>query len=186
MSINGSLARAALPYAEALFELSQVMQLTEQTCEDLDIILKTIKQSNILKSFLINPLVVNEAKKNVLHGLFINKINTHVLNFLSILVDRRRITLLSSIVDCYLSLVYQLQFITVVNIYTTIMLTEAQREALKNKLQGMTNSKQIQLIEHINPELIGGFVIKIGSKIIDMSIFGQLNQISSYLNGTRL
>ena len=186
MSTNGSLAKVALPYAEALFESSQVMQLTSSTCQDLDIISKTIKQSNILESFLSNPLVINDAKKKVLHDLFINKINNHVLNFLSILVERRRITLLGSIIDCYLSLVYQLQLITVVNVYTAIMLTEVQKESLKDKLQRMTSSKEIQLIEHINPDLIGGFVIKIGSKVIDMSIYGQLNQISSYLNSARL
>ena len=186
MSINGSLTKAALPYAEALFESSQVMQLTEKTCEDLDIISKTIEQSNSLRSFLTNPLIINNTKKKVLHDLFIDKINTHVLNFLSILVERRRINLLSVIVDCYLTFVYRLQLITVVDVYTTIMLTEVQKRALKDKLQHITNSKEIELIEHLNPELIGGFVIKIGSKIIDMSIYGQLNQISFYLNGTRL
>ena len=186
MSMKGTLAKAALPYAEALFESSQVMQMTEKTREDLSVILKTVEQSSILKSFLANPLIVSESKKNLLHDLFINKVNTHVLNFLSILVERRRIILLSSIVDCYLTLVYKLQLLTVVNVYTAIMLTDTQKEALKDKLQYMTNSKKIQLIEHIKPELIGGLIIKIGSKIIDMSIYGQLNQISSYLNGVRL
>ena len=65
-------------------------------------------------------------------------------------------------------------------------MTEVQKQALKDKLQLITNSKDVQLVLHVNTELIGGFVVKIGSKVIDMSILGQINQISSYLNGTRL
>lgn len=186
MTTDSSLVKAALPYAEALFESSQVIQLAEKTCQDLDLISSTIEQSSVLKSFLVNPVVVNDVKKKILHDLFINEVSVHVLNFLFILVERRRITLLGSVVDCYLNLVYQSQLITIVNVYTAVMLTSVQKVALKDKLQSMTNSKEIRLVEHIKPELIGGFVIKIGSKVIDMSISGQLNQISSYLSGTRL
>lgn len=186
MSKNGSVVKAALPYAEALFESSQVMQLIEKTREDLDLILNTIEQSSNLKGFLANPLIKVKIKKNVLNDLFINQISKHVLNFLLILIDRRRITLLNSIVNYYLNLVYQLQLVTLVQVYTAVPLSEVQKQALKDRLQLMTNSKDIQLIVKVNTELIGGFVVKIGSKVIDMSIYGQIHQISSYLNGTRL
>ena len=186
MSNNSSLAKVALPYAEALFESSQVMRIVEKTRQDLHLILSTMEQSGNLTSFLGNPLVVSDAKKNVLHDLFVDQVSNHVLNFLSILIERRRITLLSSIVSCYLGLVYQLQLVTLANVYTAVPLTEVQNQALKEKLQLMTDSKEIRLIVHIDTDLIGGFVIKIGSKVIDMSISGQLNLISSYLNRTRL
>ena len=50
----------------------------------------------------------------------------------------------------------------------------------------MTHAKSVKLIVDIKPELIGGFIVKIGSKVIDMSISGQLSQISSYLSGSYL
>ena len=183
MISNGPLAKVALPYAEALFESSQRMQLIEKTQEDLNLILKALKRSDTLKNFLANPLILNEAKKNVLSDLFLDQVSAHVFNLLFLLVDRRRITLLDSIINCYLDLVYQLQLITVADVYTAAGLTEAQKETLQEKLQLMTNSKEIRLILHLDTELIGGFVVKVGSKVIDMSICGQLNQISSYLNG---
>ncbi len=114
--------------------------------------------------------------------LFLDQVSSHVLNFLSILADRRRISLLGAIIDCYLKLVYKLKLTTVANIYTAAILTDFQQESLEKKIQHITGSKEVKLVIHVDPELIGGFVIKIGSKIIDMSIYGQLNQMTSYLN----
>lgn len=182
MSKSGSLVKASLPYAEALFESSKFIQLIEKTNQDLLLISETVSNSDSLKLFLSNPLVTSETKKKVLQQLFLDQVSSHVLNFLSILVDRRRISLLSSIIDCYLTLVYKLKLTTVANIYTAAVLTDLQQKSLEKKLQDMTNSKEIKLVIQVNPELIGGFVIQIGSKIIDMSIYGQLNQMTSYLN----
>ena len=186
MSSNGLFAKAAIPYAEALFESSQFMQLVEITRKDLNLISTTIEKSNNLKSFLDHPLVVMSAKKDVLKNLFINQINNHVLNFLFILIERRRINLLDSIVSYYSNLVNQLDFVTLVTVYTAVPLNEKQENCLKEKLQDITDSKVVQLIINIKPDLIGGLVVKIGSKVIDMSIYGQLNQISSYLSSAYL
>nr|YP_007878276.1 ATP synthase delta chain [Calliarthron tuberculosum]AGA63887.1 ATP synthase delta chain [Calliarthron tuberculosum] len=186
MSTNGSLAKASLPYAEALFESSQLIQLVEKTSQDLKFINDTISKSLLLRNFLSNPLIIPDAKKKVLENLFTDQIGSHVFNFLFILVERRRISLLNSIIDTYLILVYQLELTTVVEIYSSLVLTEIQKKALEKKLQVMTNSKAVKLVLYIKPELIGGFVVKIGSKVIDMSISGQLSQIASYLNVARL
>ena len=182
MSRNNSFTKVALPYAEALFNLSQSMQLVEDTGRHLNLVLDTVKNSTSLKNFLSNPLFVSEMKKKVLSELFIDQIHNHVLNFLYILVERRRIAMLHSIIQCYLDLVNKLQFVLLAEVNTVIPLNELQKRALQDKLKCMTNSKEIRLIEKVDPELIGGLVVKIGSKVIDMSIYGQLNQMSFYLN----
>lgn len=184
--MNSLLVKAAIPYAEALFDLSKSYKLVDKTSDDLKLIRQIIASSNSLKVFLSNPLVAPEAKKKVAKNLFAQQISSNVLNFIWILIERRRIELLDSIIDTYLNLVYQLERTTVADVYSTIILTEIQKKALQKKLQIITNSKEIELIIHIRPELIGGFVIKIGSKVIDMSISGQLNQITSYLNVSSL
>lgn len=184
MTTNSLLSKAAIPYAEALFESSKFCQSIEKTSSDLKFINHIISQTYNLKDFLSNPLVTQESKKKVIKKLFTNQVNVNVLNFLLILVERRRMILLSSIIDAYLALVYQLNLIIIVDLYSVVVLTEIQRKILEQKLQIITKCKEIKLNVHIKPELIGGFIIKIGSKIIDMSIYGQLNQIASYLNVT--
>lgn len=186
MNKNNFFVKVASPYADALFSLSQSMQSIDQTSKHLDFVIKSIDKSVRLKNFLVNPLFPAQAKKNVLSRLFIDQVDAHLLSFLHVLVDRGRIFLLRSVAQCYFDLVYKLQLVLLVEVSTAVALTASQKQALQNKLKLMTSSKEIQLIECINPELIGGLVIKIGSKVIDMSIYGQLNQISFYLNGARL
>lgn len=181
-----SCAKTALPYAEALFDSSRDMRFLNETGKDLEFILANTQRSSQLKSFIENPLFSAESKKNVLRQLFAGQVNDHVLNFLYVLVDRRRIELLNSIAQHYLVLVYELQLVLLAEVKTAIPLSEKQKQNLQVKLKLMTKSKEVKLVEQVDPELIGGFIIKIGSKIIDMSIHGQLNQVSSYLSGTRL
>jgi len=178
--------KVAEPYAEALFESSKLMQLVDKTHQDLKTVEVIIQQSQSLQSFLVNPLIAINIKKNVLKNILIDQVSTHVLNFLFILVERRRMILFNSIVNYYSNLVNELELIKLITVYTVIPLNNEQKQALQSKLQVLTNSKEVQLIIEIKPELIGGLVIKMGSKIIDMSIYGQLNQISSYLNGASL
>lgn len=182
MSTNSLLAKVAIPYAEALFNSSKFLKSIKKNSDELKFIGHMIAQSYSLENFLANPLVVPKAKKKVIETLFTDQISVQVLNFLFILIERRRIVLLNSIIDTYLTLVYKLELTTVVDVYSAVILTEIQKKTLEEKLQIMTNSKEIRLVIYIRPALIGGFVIKIGSKFIDMSISGQLNQIASHLN----
>ena len=182
MSTNNVLNKTAIPYAEALFDLSQSTQLVKKNHQDLQNILLKIRESEHLSIFLVNPLISVNDKKKVLSVLFLDQVSSSVLNFLFILIERRRIHLIESIVNYYTSLINQLNATTSVIVYTAYLFNEEQEKALQEKLEMITKAKQIELVIEIKPDLIGGFVVKMGSKVIDFSVFGQLNQISSYLN----
>lgn len=179
MSNKGAVA---LPYAEALLESVQELNLLEKTNQDLSLISKILLESSDLKSFLENPLITTVIKKNVLNKLLINQINSSVLNFLLVLIDRRRIALLDIIIKKYLELAYKLDSTIIAEVYTVVTLTEAQQEALVEKIKMITNSKYVKLSIKIDSSLIGGFIIQIGSKVIDTSLLGKLKKMSDYLN----
>jgi len=186
MSLNSSAVKIALPYAEALLDSSRNIQLVDETASNLSLILESVEKSEQLKSFLANPLFPTQVKKSVLSELFIGQIGSHVINFLHILVDRRRIALLDQVICLYLDSADKLKLVLVAEVITAFPLNDLQKEAVQNKLKHVTNSSKIRLTEQVNSDLIGGLIIKIGSKVIDMSIHGQLNQISSYLNRARI
>nr|YP_009300548.1 ATP synthase subunit delta [Campylaephora sungminbooi]AKU47467.1 ATP synthase subunit delta [Campylaephora sungminbooi]ALN11914.1 ATP synthase subunit delta [Campylaephora sungminbooi] len=175
------LYKIANPYAEALLELSQLNNVLEQTSQDLSFISQMITDSPELKSFLLNPLINNHLKKNVLNQAFSQQVSDFILKFLFVLLDRRRISLLHLVIEKYFSLVYQAEATIVTEISTVNNLTEEQQQNLIEKIKMMTNGKQVKLITNIDPSLIGGFILKIGSKVIDASILGKLQQIKFYL-----
>nr|YP_009027527.1 ATP synthase CF1 delta subunit [Neoporphyra perforata]AGV01093.1 ATP synthase CF1 delta subunit [Neoporphyra perforata]AHB35230.1 ATP synthase CF1 delta subunit [Neoporphyra perforata]AIA19392.1 ATP synthase CF1 delta subunit [Neoporphyra perforata]AIA19810.1 ATP synthase CF1 delta subunit [Neoporphyra perforata]AIA20228.1 ATP synthase CF1 delta subunit [Neoporphyra perforata] len=182
MSSNSVVIKIAQPYAVALLELAKTKKVTEKVSQDIQSIQSILLQSDKLKNFLANPLKTTEAKKEVIIATFGDQISENTLSFLMILVDRKRIAMLDSISSKYLELAYQMESLTIANISTSIALNSNQENLLTEKIKVMTDSKEVKLIVSVDPELIGGFTIQIGSKVIDTSIRGQLRQMASHLD----
>nr|YP_009295994.1 ATP synthase CF1 delta subunit [Schizymenia dubyi]AOM64929.1 ATP synthase CF1 delta subunit [Schizymenia dubyi] len=182
MSNQNVMSKVALPYAEALLELANNSHLLDKTNQDVALIIEILSKSIDLKLFLENPLITSTAKKDVLNQILVNQVNDFVLKFLLVLIDRRRIPILRVILNKYLELAYKLESIVIAEIATTVVLTESQEDNLIEKLKIITKSEQVKLSISVDSSLIAGFIIKIGSKVIDTSLSGKLKQMSLYLN----
>nr|WMP11826.1 ATP synthase subunit delta [Laurencia australis]WMP12037.1 ATP synthase subunit delta [Laurencia australis] len=182
MSNKNLMSTIALPYAEALLDIAKQDSSLDDFTQNLSSISTIVSESKELRELLFNPIIDGTVKKEILKNLFINQVNDSILNFLYILVDRRRINSLDVIIEKYLELNYRLESIVIAEISSAVDLNDTQVEALTKQIKLMTQSNKVRLIVNINPSLIGGFVIKIGSKIIDTSLSGKLNKISLYLN----
>ena len=175
------LSKVAEPYAEALLELAKSNGSLKETTNDMNIVTQFLANSSDLKKFLGNPLITKDAKKNVVKDIFGEQIDGSTLKFLLLLVDRGRIEVLESIAQKFLELSYKQESIEIAKITSSIQLSADQQKSIAEKLKKITGAKQIKLALKVDPQLIGGFTIEIGSKMIDTSIRGQLKQISSLL-----
>ena len=175
------LSKVAEPYAEALLELAKSNGSLKETTNDMNIVTQSLANSSDLKKFLGNPLITKDAKKNVVKDIFGEQIDGSTLKFLLLLVDRGRIEVLDSIAQKFLELSYKQDSIEIAKITSSIQLSADQQQSIAEKLKAITGAKQIKLALKVDPQLIGGFTIEIGSKMIDTSIRGQLKQISSLL-----
>jgi F-type H+-transporting ATPase subunit delta len=175
--------KIAQPYAEAFLELASKGSL-DTVINDLTSLSATLTESPDLKRLLANPLVNSQTKKNVITSIFNEKIDAKTLRFLLVLCDRGRISYLDSILAKATELAYKAASIEMVKVVTATTFTSAQQEALISKLKKMTGAEQIKLESEVNSDLIGGFIVQIGSKVIDTSIRGQLRQLSSYLGAS--
>jgi F-type H+-transporting ATPase subunit delta len=99
-----------------------------------------------------------------------------------VLVERNRINLLSSIIDSYLELVYETASIKMVEVSTATSFTNSQKNTLIQKLKELTNAREIRLVITLYPSLIGGFLIKTESKVIDFTVKNQLQQLAKHLD----
>lgn len=174
-------SKVAEPYAEALIDLAKSKSSLKETTNDMNIVLQFLANSNDLKKFLSNPLITKEAKKNVVKDILGEQINESSLKFLLLLIDRDRISVLDSVIQKFLELSYQEDSIAIAKITSSIQLSAQQQQNIAEKLKVISGAKQIKLALKVDPQLIGGFTIEIGSKLIDTSIRGQLRQISSIL-----
>lgn len=103
-------------------------------------------------------------------------------NFLLLLVDRKRIYLLDAICKQYLSLLRQLNQTVLAEVVSAVPLSEAQEQAVKEKVIAMTNAREVELQKTVDRDLIGGVIIKVGSQVVDASLRGQLRRLSLRLS----
>jgi F-type H+-transporting ATPase subunit delta len=183
--MNSKNTKIAQPYAEAFLELAAQSSL-ETTINDLNCLSTALANSNDLKKLLSNPLVNSENKKSIIKSIFSDKIDNITLKFLLVLCDRGRISYLNSILEKAIELAYKAASIEIVKVTSSTTFSPSQQEALTSKLKKMTGADQIKLEINTNPDLIGGFIVQVGSKIIDTSIQGQLRDLSSYLGASVL
>jgi F-type H+-transporting ATPase subunit delta len=173
--------KVAEPYAEALLELAKSNDTLKETTNDMNIVSQFLANSNDLKKFLSNPLVTKDAKKNVVKDIIGEQIEASTLKFILLLVDRGRVAVLDGIAHKFLELSYKQESIAIAKVISSVQLSVEQQQNIASKLKIISGAKQIKLALKIDPQLIGGFTVEIGSKLIDTSIRGQLRQISTLL-----
>jgi F-type H+-transporting ATPase subunit delta len=172
------------PYAEALMSVAQSHNLTAEFGNDVRGILELMASSADLKDLMLNPLVKPEAKKSVLERLLRAEIQPYFFNFLMLLVDRRRIYLLEAICKQYQALLRKLNNTVLAEVISTVDLNDGQRQAVVQKVREMSGAADVELETKIDPDLIGGIVVRVGSQVLDASIRGQLRRIGVSLLST--
>ena len=182
MSGNPLTVKIALPYARALFDFSVEKNIMHQITADFQNLDTFLNESSELTEYLKNPVVSQNAKREILTKLLKSQINTETFKFLMVLVNRDRINLLQIIISSYLELVYETASIKMVEISTATVFNIEQKNILIQKLKKLTNAREIRLIITVDPNLIGGFLIKTESKIIDFTIKNQLKQLAKHLD----
>ena len=175
------LSKVAEPYAEAFLDLAKSNNSLKETTNDINIVSQFLANSSDLKKFLGNPLVTKDAKKNVVKDILGEQISESTLKFILLLVNRGRIEVLEQVAQKFLELSYKQESIEIAKITSSIQLSASQQKEIAEKLKTITGAKQIKLALKVDPELIGGFTIEVGSKMIDTSIRGQLKEISRVL-----
>lgn len=175
-------AQVVEPYAEALMSIAQEHNLTREIGEDLRSLLHLWQESPELESFFTNPLIKEEQKKAVLGQILGEQTNHYLQNFLMLLVDRRRIMFLDIIAEKYLELLRQINNEVLAIVTSATELSEAQIQAVKDKVKSITQAAGIELSTQVDPSLIGGVIIKVGSQVYDTSLKGQLRRIGLNLS----
>lgn len=175
-------AEVVEPYAEALMSLAQEHDLVDKFGEDVAALLDTLKESEELEQFLGNPIVKADDKKAVLEQITGDQIHPYMVNFLKILVERRRILFLRDVCKQYQALLRELKQAVLAEVVSAVELNDDQKQAVRQKVLTMTNAQDVELDTQVDADLLGGVMIKVGSQVVDSSLRGQLRRIGLSLS----
>lgn len=179
---SSSVSQAVVaPYAEALMSLAQEQNNLDAIASDVRLIGSTLADSAELTQLFASPLVGENVKKGVIEGVFGSQVNAISKSFLLLLVDRKRIAFLGEIVSEFKALLRVINQVALAEVTSALQLSRAQEDTICDRVKSMTKSKSVELAVTINPDLIGGVIIKVGSQVVDASIRGQLRRLKSSL-----
>ena len=179
---SSSVSQAVVaPYAEALMSLAQEQNNLDAIASDVRLIGNTLADSVELTQLFASPLVGENVKKGVIEGVFGSQVNAISKSFLLLLVDRKRIAFLAEIVKQFQTLLRVIDQVALAEVTSALKLSRAQEDTICDRVKAMTKAKSVELAVTINPDLIGGVIIKVGSQIVDASIRGQLRRLKSSL-----
>ncbi len=167
----------ATPYAEALLQVAESRQETDTVAEQVRELLALWHSSAQLREAMSSPVLEPDAKKAALAALFDGQVTPSVQNLLKLLADRQRIAVLDAVLERFLELYRELRQITLAKVSSATPLSEEQQAQLNQKVQAIAGTQAVEFDLHVDPALIGGFVVNLGSQVIDASLAGQVRRL---------
>ncbi|MBD2579826.1 ATP synthase F1 subunit delta [Oscillatoria sp. FACHB-1406] len=183
--MKGSLlsSEIAEPYARALMDVAQSTNSTDALGEQIRGLVALMEESPELRDFVANPVVDAEAKKAVLRRVLGEGSNPYLSNFLMLLVDKRRVALVDKILEQFLALLRELNKTALAEVTAAKELSEEQKQQIIDRVKTMAGTDSVEIKTAVDPDLIGGVIIKVGSQVVDASVRGQLRQMTQRLKG---
>lgn len=160
-------------YAQALLQIAQERNSLDLFEKEINDCLASISADQHLKHIWFSERITPGDKKEVIKGLFQKKVSVIIINFLMVLVDKNREEYLPDIFREYRRLADITRNIVDAEVRSAVQLTDKDFNELQGKLSAMTG-KNVRLQVKIDPNLIGGLVVKIGDKVIDGSVVKRL------------
>ena len=159
-------------YGEALFEAAvdhgNAIQLMNETAQ------------------LEKILEDNPDFDKLMEQVFRGRVSDDLTEFLKIVVTKERYGSLKAIFAYFTELVRESEKMGTAYVDTAVELTEAQKQAVKNKLLTTTSYQTFDVYYHVDPTLIGGMVIRVGDRVVDSSIRTKLEDMKKQLLNIQL
>ncbi len=179
----GIQASLAGRYASALFELASEAGTVSAVEGDLETLSEALRESPELRALIKNPEVSREALGRVLAGLGTElQLADLTKNFLGVLAQNRRVGELPKVIRAFQSIAAAQRGEVTAEVASAHALTDEQLTTLEQKLRAR-QGRTVKLQTRVDPDLLGGLVVTIGSQRIDSSIRSRLNSLAQAMKG---
>tara|TARA_B110000305_G_scaffold229210_1_gene279952 strand:+ start:452 stop:1009 length:558 start_codon:yes stop_codon:yes gene_type:complete len=163
-------------YAKSLIALSIEKDTLDVIYRDMTLISNTVENSKDLDVLLKSPVVKTDKKQEILTAIFGKDTTELTKQFLLLISSRNREALIGDIANAFVRQYKVIKKIIVTEVTSAVKLDSAQK---KNILQLLNTdeSSSVEVIETINPDIIGGFIVRVDDKQIDASISRKLDDL---------
>lgn len=177
----GEAAILARRYANALYELAEEKKQLDAVAADLRVFKTLVKDNAEYHQIIRNPRLTRaQLVKSMELVATTAKLGTLAGSFLSLVAHKRRLAHLEDMIDAFLYELADRRGEHTVEVYTAQPLTPAQKEKLSGDMEKLTGGK-VNLFVKEDAGLLGGLMVKIGSRLMDASVRGKLARLERQL-----
>lgn len=166
----------ARPYADAVYKLAMKSNNLNQWSDTLQLAASIVEDSHI-KLLIGNPAISAKQLGEVLLGIGKNKFNDETRNFIMLLSENKRLSILPEISQLFEYLKAKHEGVLEAKIISAFEMDSRQLRKLVSDLEQKFKHK-IEAQVSIDPELIGGIKVEIGDEILDVSVRGKLEAMA--------
>jgi F-type H+-transporting ATPase subunit delta len=169
-----SVFRVASRYAKSLLELAVEKNILEKVHSDMSSVLSLSEADSSFLDTIKSPVISSEKKLGALKVLAGKDADALTLKFFELVSEKGRTALLPEMATAFLRLYNEHLGIQIAEVESTFQLDDALRKSFTDIVKEVSGKEKVKLVERIDPNLIGGFVLRIGDKQLDESIKSKL------------
>ena len=162
--------KAASRYVKSLLDLAVTQGVLEEVHADMLAFEKVLNENRQLLVTLRSPIIKHYKKKNILEALFRGRFNDLTLSFFRIITEKNRERLLPLIAAEFHNAYNDHQGIGRASVVTAVPLGNELRDEILTLAKRVTGKPRVELLEEVDPDIIGGFILNAGSEQSDSSI----------------
>ncbi len=172
--------RAAIRYAKAILEIASSKGVSSEVSSDMALIATTINGNLELSSFIQNPLIKTDIKRNVILEVFAS-VNEVTKSLFHLLLENKRFEILDAIAIEYNKLFDIQNGVEVAKVTTAVPMDSDMEAKILAKI-GIFSDKKVTIVNTVDPSIIGGFILRIGDKQYNASVANRLEVLKRELS----
>lgn len=168
-------------YGEALFGIAMEEKKEALFQEEAEGILKVLKDNPDFDKMMLHPAIPKQEKLDMIEKVFGGRISREMTGFLKLIVQKERYRDLNAIFRYFIAKIKEEQKIGIACVTTAVELTAEQKERTVARLLKTTGYRTMEMHYQVEPEILGGMIIRIGDRVVDSSIRTRLNDLTKKL-----
>jgi F-type H+-transporting ATPase subunit delta len=165
-------------YARAVLEIATEEHSVDRWSSDLQLI-RSLLDDPALQAYFENPAVPTDQKIRAIDSSLMN-VDPKARNFVYVLIENGRVAAIDEVVGAFTAEVDRLRGIVHAQIKTAVPMDEPESAEIVRGLERLTG-RRVVVSSEVDPSILGGFVARIGDRLIDASVVGRLNALRNRL-----
>ncbi len=170
-------------YAKALFLVGTDNQCLDALKSDMELLYATVKNNPVFAQMLENPVIKPPQKRKVMSELLGDKVHPMTVNFIHTIIRNRREIMLPDVAHRFIDLYEESKGIKRAHVTTVIDMDDNAKGLLRERLNTLFKA-DVRITAETNPDLIGGFILRVGDQQYDASLSSSLKRMRKALSAS--